>query len=363
MRYLAEPNLILESLIYLGLRASKLDPELLEKRLIKMGCTDLAPFHSHYAPFRQLLEQLDRETALPEEALAELFTDLAGFPRSTAGAYSLALLLFLPAASQHTGDLETFLSAMACRTEEDVIRDFLVSLDLGQEITEETDCAALLKKKMPELPLTKRSRKTLLDALRNYGQVLAQTAACLRPVYAAFLSLLPTLKEIARGGSAEMSSPEMERYLRENSVFQLTPGAEYTIRPLLIDPCSNLFFETGTDGPVLYCGLMQQFMRQQQQMASGSREHICECLHLLGDPTRFEIFCYLRERPAYGQELSEHFGLARNTIHYHMTKLFDVGLVRCMVKGACVYYSIDEAHFSHLLDHQRALFLPHYSGK
>mgnify|MGYP001021428631 CR=1 FL=1 len=29
MRYLAEPNLILESLIYLGLRASKLDPELL----------------------------------------------------------------------------------------------------------------------------------------------------------------------------------------------------------------------------------------------------------------------------------------------------------------------------------------------
>ena len=49
--------------------------------------------------------------------------------------------------------------------------------------------------------------------------------------------------------------------------------------------------------------------------------------------------------------------------HYHMTKLFDVGLVRCMVKGACVYYSIDEAHFSHLLDHQRALFLPHYRGK
>ena len=116
MRYLAEPNLILESLIYLGLRASKLDPELLEKRLIKMGCTDLAPFHSHYAPFRQLLERLDRETAPPEEALAELFTDLAGFPRSTAGAYSLALLLFLPAASQHTGDLEPFLSAMACRT-------------------------------------------------------------------------------------------------------------------------------------------------------------------------------------------------------------------------------------------------------
>ena len=101
MRYLAEPNLILESLIYLGLRASKLDPELLEKRLIKMGCTDLAPFHSHYAPFRQLLEQLDREAALPEEALAELFTDLAGFPRSTAGAYSLALLLFLPEGMLH----------------------------------------------------------------------------------------------------------------------------------------------------------------------------------------------------------------------------------------------------------------------
>lgn len=150
-----------------------------------------------------------------------------------------------------------------------MIRDFLVSLDLGQEITEETDCAALLKKKMPELPLTKRSRKTLLDALRNYGQVLAQTAACLRPVYAAFLALLPTLNEIAQGGSTEMSSPEMERYLRENSVFQLTPAWSTPSAPCLSIPCSNLFFETGTDSPVLYCGLMQQFMPQQQQMASG----------------------------------------------------------------------------------------------
>lgn len=360
MHYVAAPNLVLESLIYLGLRASGTDPELLEKRLVKMGCTDLAPFRSRYAPFRQLLDRLG-EIPLPEDTLAELFTDLSGFPRSTAGGYSLALLLFLTAASQHDGDLDSFLAAMARRTDEEVSRDFLISLELGQQITPGASCSALLRQMLPELPLTRRSRKAFLDAMRGYDEILDRTAQCLRPVYAALREMSPTLNEIARSGSGELSGPEMERYLRENSVFQLDTDTEYTIHPLLVDPCSGLFFDMlpDQDGPIIYCGLMHQFMRHQQKMAAASRSHIHECLHLLGDATRFEIFCYLRDHPAYGQELSEHFGLARNTIHHHMTRLFDVGLVHCVVRGARVYYSIDEAHFGYLLEHLRALFIPH----
>mgnify|MGYP000153874087 CR=1 FL=1 len=117
-----------------------------------------------------------------------------------------------------------------------------------------------------------------------------------------------------------------------------------------------------SDGPYefLYCGVLQDFLRNLLQTDGTSKNHIFRCLHLLGDQTRFDIFCYLLEHPAYGQELSDHFGLARNTIHHHMNKLFDAGLVTYMVKGTRVYYSIDKDHFSNLLDQQRQLLLHGY---
>ena len=111
---------------------------------------------------------------------------------------------------------------------------------------------------------------------------------------------------------------------------------------------------------IIYCGVLQDFLRNLLQTDGTSKNHIFRCLHLLGDQTRFDIFCYLLEHPAYGQELSDHFGLARNTIHHHMNKLFDAGLVTYMVKGTRVYYSIDKDHFSNLLDQQRQLLLHGY---
>ncbi len=68
----------------------------------------------------------------------------------------------------------------------------------------------------------------------------------------------------------------------------------------------------------------------------------------------------MKDHPAYGQELSSHFGLARNTIHYHMSQLFKARLVRCTVEGAKTYYSIDKDRYSKLLELQRQFFLHDY---
>ena len=77
----------------------------------------------------------------------------------------------------------------------------------------------------------------------------------------------------------------------------------------------------------------------------------------MGDRTRFDILCYLRDRKAYGQELSARFGLSRNTIHHHMSKLLAARLVTCTVDGNRVYYTVDQASVSALLDRQRELLL------
>lgn len=352
MRYTAQPNLVLETLLYLGLRAANVNQQFLEDRLCKMGCSDLSDFRRQYAPFNALQTRLDDSVRLPEELLPALFSDLAGFPGNTAGFYSIALLLFAPAASQHCGDLDSFLAHMQQQTPQDVARDLLISLDCIHLLTPGKDSIQVLKKVLPTLPMTKQSRKLLQDARRNYSETLDQVARCLRPTYDVFCTVSGEMAHLAHAHGAELSSPEVERYLRETSVFQLHPDTEYEIRPLLIDPSSNLFFDmlTPDSSHVIYCGLLQEFMREQQRAASSSRQHIFECLHLLGDQTRFDILCYLSRHPAYGQELSTHFGLARNTIHHHMSKLFDIGLVRCMVKGARVYYSVDKNHFRQLTE-------------
>lgn len=360
MNYIAEPNLVLEALIYMGQRANNYNQRVLESRLTSMGCRDLTLFQKRCEPIAALRRKLDEQLDLPQELLESLFSDLGGFPRSSVGAYSPAMLLFAPAASQHEGDLESFLDKLARYTPDQVARDLLISFDFSRYLPPaDGSYTALLRRLLPSLPLTKRSGQTFLRAQKKYAAILEDTARCLRPTYAAFWSLREELQQLTREYAGEISNPEVDHYLWTSGVFALKKDTVYHIRPLVIEPGSNLFFDMASPDSrnVIYCGVLQSFMQGLQRAPGSSKEHLFECMHLLGDQTRFEILCYLNDHPAYGQELSDRFGLARNTISHHMNKLFDAGLIRCNYKGARVYYSIDKNHFRHLLEQQKKLFI------
>lgn len=360
MYYSASPNLVLEALVYLGLRANSYDQTYLETRLRSKGHQDLSHFRRRYAPFAELQKQLDQRLELPDAPADRLFRDLAGLSINTGGAYSIALLLLAPAACQCGGDLEAFLDSMSHRSRDRVARDILISFDLSHLLPSgEAGCARLLEENIGTLSLTARGRKALLEAWRDYPAVLREAAQCLRPVYAALKDMQPELTRLAEDYGHRLSMDSVEQYLRFESGFQLKPDVQYQLRPLLVGPSVNAFFDMADPAAenVIYCGVLQSFLRGLLKSAVTTKNHIFNCLHLLGDQTRFDIFCYLLDHPAYGQELSDHFGLARNTIHHHMNKLFDAGLVTCMVKGTRVYYSIDKDHFSNLLEQQKQLFL------
>lgn len=360
MNYTPTPNLVLEALVYLGLRANSYDQEYLETRLYSKGHQDLSHFRRRYAPFAQLQDRLARQVSLPEELTDRLFRDLGGLAINTGGAYSVALLLLAPAACQWSGDLEGFLAQMSLRSREQVARDILISFDLSHLLPPgEEGCGKLLEEQIGNQSLTPRGRRSVMEAWRGYPEFLRDAAQCLEPVYAALKDMEPELRQLAEDFGHRLDLADTEHYLRSESGFQLKDGKEYTLRPLLIGPSVNAFFDMADPAAenVIYCGVLQEFLRGLLKSAVTTKNHIFNCLHLLGDQTRFDIFCYLLDHPAYGQELSDHFGLARNTIHHHMNKLFDAGLVRCMVKGTRVYYSIDRAHFANLLEQQKQLFL------
>lgn len=363
MKYLASPNLVLEALVYLGMRANFYDQQYLESRLISKGYQDLSRFRQRYAPFTELRRQLDTQIQVPEAVLNSLFVDLSSIAQNTGGAYSIALLLFAPAACRCSGDLEEFLASMARRTPAQVARDILISFDLSHLLPPTADgCVELLQDNLAKLSLTTRARSALMKAYRHYQTTLEQIAQCLRPVVAALVSMGPMLQRLAEEYSDMVSNTDLETYLRKESGFQLKDDVPYQLRPLLISPSANIFFDMAVSDQeqTIYCGVLQNFLHSLLQTDATSKNHIFHCLHLLGDQTRFDIFCYLLEHPAYGQELSDHFGLARNTIHHHMNKMFDAGLVTYMVKGTRVYYSVDKDHYSNLLDQQRKLLLQGY---
>lgn len=98
MEYLAKPNLILESLLYLCARADGQERQRLEEHFRQKGPQALAAFQERYASFEVLKQELDRRVAIAPATLTRLFSNLEGFPYHMAGVYSPAFLLLAPAA-------------------------------------------------------------------------------------------------------------------------------------------------------------------------------------------------------------------------------------------------------------------------
>ena len=181
----------------------------------------------------------------------------------------------------------------------------------------------------------------------------------LRPVMAAIEGHRAEMDALAAAFGSELENTGMENYLREITSLTQREGEEYRIYPMILGPDTNLFLDCPqADGSVvIYCGVLRQLLLRLVSETQGNVSQLCEAFHLLADRTRLEILLYLRDHPAYGQELADHFGLARNTIHHHMNKFYNAGLVTCTVEGARVYYALDKEHLRSLVEKQTMLFL------
>ena len=199
---------------------------------------------------------------------------------------------------------------------------------------------------------------------KNSRAVLERALPLLEKTMDALTQLLPELTKRTELLTREVNAVGCEACLREISTFPAGKAVCH-LRPLVVDPGTNLCLDApAADGSyTIYCGVMRAPLWHLQISSQASLDQIYECIRLLGDRTRFDIFCYLQDHPAYGQELSKHFGLARNTIHHHMSQMFKAGLVNCTMEGTRVYYSIAKDRYSRLLDQQRALLLGGYPSQ
>ena len=356
MEILHEINPALEALAYLGSRANGHTLDRLEERLQARGVRKAEPFHRASAALRELLQDLDAEVSVPAETLQRLFGDIKGFSYSTIGSYSPAFLFFYPMLSRRQ-DFETLMQQMERLTPDETARNMMISLSLEEQSGPAAGAAAKLVSRVLALTIPTESRLALLEIHQNYRTLLPEIAACLRPAIAALETESGRIQEIIEAFCREVEGLGTESYLRETSSLAITPEVHYHLIPFLMGPDTNLSMEQEDGSVLICCGVMRLSLRR-TLAENSSASQVYDAIRIIGDKTRFDILCYLRDHPAvYGQQLCNHFGLARNTIHHHMSKLVNAGLVTCLVEGNRIYYTTDREHLSYLLNQQRQLLI------
>ena len=208
------------------------------------------------------------------------------------------------------------------------------------------------------LAVPAESRLELLSLLRDYRSIYLELFYVLEPVLEALKQSVGLVNEAADQLRCIMDSSSCENYLKRNSPLIAQKDTHYVLRPFLMGFDANLTLAPLQSTEVIYCGIYRQILQDILSTVKDQGSVVYDAIKLLGDKTRFDILCFLRSRSACGQEISDQLGLARNTIHHHMTKLLSAHLVKCTVDGNRVYYRVDEETVSRLLDRLRKLLMP-----
>ena len=355
LTFTKEPNLLLEALAYLGRRAAGNTWERMEQRL-RDRRTALSPaFRTMLDTLKALTARLDARVPMDEDALG-LFRNLEGFPHNTVGTGSPAFLLLYGMLEQWNGSTDALFRALKDRTPERTAWHMALAMDMTEECSTQAPDAAAFLSLVLSAPLPDATRIRVLDTYRRSGEIIGKIAAPLEAALAALARERDALETLSGMLEDKVAALGCGEYLARTSRLQSAPGTSYVLRPFIFGMDTSLASDEVRGVVPIYCGVGRDELLEMLAVQTPVQEDVYKAFKLLGDRTRFDILCYLHSRSAYGQELCNHFGLSRNTIHHHMNKLVACGLVRCATDGNRIYYSADQDAITRLLDQQKQLF-------
>lgn len=78
-------------------------------------------------------------------------------------------------------------------------------------------------------------------------------------------------------------------------------------------------------------------------------QQVAEFYKLLGDPTRCKILCALLRQELCVCDLANVLSMTKSSISHQLSKMRQLGVVKCRRAGKAVYYSLDDDHVEDLL--------------
>lgn len=358
MNYYNHPDLLLEGMAYLGRRACGKSWDHMEQRIQQRKVLPSPSLFQVLEQLKALTAQLDQVTVEAEKTIQALFGNLEGFPYNTIGSSSPAFFLLYPLLDRFQGDWDAFVQLVESLDREEVAWGiasiFEDELPAHRRLDTQTFTDLVLGLTAPD-----STKVALLELARNHQGQGRMALACLRPIVSHLAQRQTQLEQLAAPYLQQCAPLSQLEFFTQLSHLRPAPDTTYTIHPFLFGADTNLTFDEAPGQVRIYGGILRGELMELVSGRTSAQEQVCETYRLLGDSTRFDILCYLRGRTAYVQELSTRFSLSRNTIHHHMNKLSNCGLVQCTIQGNRTFYTLDEEQVQMFLERQAVLFGKH----
>lgn len=102
--------------------------------------------------------------------------------------------------------------------------------------------------------------------------------------------------------------------------------------------------------------LTREFLTERSVKKEYQPEEYQKILKVLGDKSKFDILLFIKDRPAYGTEIAQHFGLTTATVSHHMNQLLLLQLVQVEVREKRVYYQAKKEALQKVFEVCRKIF-------
>ena len=292
------------------------------------------------------------------DILSKYFSNLEGFPYNTIGSNSIAFLIFYDVLEDFDGNLNKLVADMKNFSAERIAYNISETLDIVDNLKNKKsiDSQEFINKVL-SLSIPLESKISILDIYSNYQNYLTEISPYLITVIDFLKQKKAILIDIINNFSNEVSQYGANEVLNKISTLETSKDVNYNMKPFIFGMDTVLTSSTKKNTINVYSGILRKELLYMINGKNNTPNKLYEAFNLLGDRTRFDILCYLHKQRAYGQELSTHFNLSRNTIHHHMNKLSNYGVITSTTDGNRVYYSLNTSTFKELIEYQKELFL------
>ncbi|MBQ4644513.1 MAG: winged helix-turn-helix transcriptional regulator [Clostridia bacterium] len=78
--------------------------------------------------------------------------------------------------------------------------------------------------------------------------------------------------------------------------------------------------------------------------------NLADLFKIMGDTTRCKLLFALLQNEMCVCDLANVLSMSKSSISHQLSKMKDVGLVKCRKEGKTVYYSLDDCHISEIFE-------------
>ncbi len=196
-------------------------------------------------------------------------------------------------------------------------------------------------------PFPDETKWRIFDTYRHYYEYVSELSHILGPAMEIIIDHYDRFNDILDGFvEPNDGSLDIYEYVRSIISVDITAYENVLIYPTIMGFNSILLlipdYDDGSEPLIIYLGILMKNLRQES--VSIDIESLIRQIKSLGDQSRLEMLCSVKDKPTYGQDLSNKFSVSSTTVYHHMNKLIVAGLVDSTLDGNKVYFTMNRTN-------------------